>query len=156
MDVDGTLTDGTVYISDSGEIFKAFNVKDGCGIKDILPKYNIIPIIITARNSKMLEKRCAELGIKEVYQGMREKDKCLNDILLKWSNIDKCEYGLRNVAYIGDDVLDLLCMLPIKDAGGYVGCPNDSVEAVLSIADYICCQLGGRGAVREFIERIIR
>lgn len=155
MDVDGTLTDGTVYIGESGEVLKAFNVKDGCGIKDILPQYDIIPIIITARNSKMLQFRCSELGIKEVHQGIRDKDKCLYSIIEKWSNIDCKKYNLSNVAYIGDDILDLKCMIPIKEAGGFVGCPGDSVKAVLKVADYICDCFGGRGAVREFIERII-
>ena len=65
MDVDGTLTDGKLYFGENGEMFKSFDVKDGCGIKDILPKYNILPVIITARNSVYLEKRCKELGVQD-------------------------------------------------------------------------------------------
>lgn len=57
MDVDGTLTDGKIYMSENGEAFKAFDIKDGYGIKHILPKYGIIPVIITARESKIIERR---------------------------------------------------------------------------------------------------
>ena len=61
MDVDGTLTDGKIYMGPNGETIKVFDIKDGCGIKDILPQYDIIPVIITARETKMLENRCKEL-----------------------------------------------------------------------------------------------
>lgn len=77
MDVDGTLTDGKIYMADSGELFKAFDIKDGCGIKDILKLYGIIPIIITARQSKILENRCKELDISYLFQGIRKKEKNL-------------------------------------------------------------------------------
>ena len=63
MDVDGTLTDGKIYMGNEGELFKAFDVKDGCGIKDLLPQLGIVPVIITARESKILENRCNELLI---------------------------------------------------------------------------------------------
>ena len=66
---------------ENGELFKAFNVKDGCGIKDILPRYNIIPVIITARESKILEHRCQELGRTELHQGIREKIDKLTSII---------------------------------------------------------------------------
>ena len=73
MDVDGTLTDGKIYMGNKGELFKAFDVKDGCGIKDILPEYGIIPVIITARQSDILKRRCEELNIINLYQGVRHK-----------------------------------------------------------------------------------
>ena len=69
MDVDGTLTDGKIYMSATGEAMKAFNIKDGCGIHDILIPSNIIPIIITGRESKIVLNRCEEIGISDVYQG---------------------------------------------------------------------------------------
>ena len=155
MDVDGTLTDGSLYIGEQGEVFKKFNVKDGCGIKDILPEYGVIPVIITARNSHMLERRCEELGIKELHQGKREKKECLDEILCSWSLTDNVKYGLQNVAYIGDDILDLKCMFPIKESGGLVGCPSDAVKKVLNVADYVSQYAGGSGAVRDFIEWIV-
>lgn len=151
MDVDGTLTDGKIYIGNNGEVMKVFDVKDGCGIKDILPQYSIVPIIITARTSEMLKIRCKELGIEELYQGERNKLKRLLGVLDKYSKMDGEKYELSNVAYIGDDILDLSCMIPIHNAGGLVGCPADAVDPVKNISDYICKALGGHGAVREFI-----
>ena len=70
MDVDGTLTDGKVYMGNQGEVFKAFSIKDGCGIHDILPKCKIEPIIVTGRKSKIVELRCQELGITKLFQGV--------------------------------------------------------------------------------------
>lgn len=155
MDVDGTLTDGMIYMGESGELFKAFNIKDGCGIKDIIPQYGIIPIIITARESKMLSLRCQELGIEELYQGKRNKLACLNEVICKYAEKDKESYTLENVAYIGDDILDLQCMEPIKLQNGLTGCPADAVDKIKEKSDYICFYNGGKGAVREFIEYII-
>lgn len=154
MDVDGTLTDGKVYMGNDGESFKAFDIKDGCGIKEILPMYGIIPIIITARNSKMLSNRCEELGITEIHQGVRKKLDCLKEIVEKYSNVDE-HYTLQDVAYVGDDILDLQCMEPIKQAGGLAACPKDAAEKVISCCDYIAPHKGGEGAVRDVIEYII-
>lgn len=152
MDVDGTLTDGKIYMSDKGELFKAFDIKDGCGIKDILPNYNCVPIVITARKSKLLDLRCKELGISEVYQGERNKITRLESILNMYSSQDGISYTLHDVAYIGDDILDLQCMEPIKESGGLIGCPADAVTTVKNISDYISEKRGGQGAVRDFIE----
>lgn len=155
MDVDGTLTDGKIYMSDKGELFKAFDIKDGYGIHDILPQYGIIPVIITARSSKILEHRCKELEITECYQGCRQKFDRLKTILADFSDKDNVEYTLQNVAYIGDDILDLKCMELIKKSGGIIGCPSDSVKEVIEVADYVCKRKGGEGAVREFISVLI-
>lgn len=155
MDVDGTLTDGKVYMSDDGELFKSFDIKDGCGIRDILPQYGIIPIIITARISKILEKRCKELNINYVYQGVQQKMRKLEEIINEYNCQYSMEYSLKDCAYIGDDILDLQCMEPIKGAGGVIGCPGDSVNTVKEVCDYITERKGGDGAVREFIEWLI-
>lgn len=146
MDVDGTLTDGRIYIGADGEIFKAFDVKDGYGIHEILPQHGIVPAIITGRKSKIVEERAAELGIMELYQGRRDKVGPLQQLLSKYG----C--GPDNAAYIGDDVLDIPCM----KLCGMKGCPSDAVPEVKSICDYICQASGGHGAVREFIEWLIR
>ena len=155
MDVDGTLTDGKIYMSNTGELFKAFDIKDGCGIKDILPQHNVTPVIITARESELLSLRCKELGIEEIHQGVRDKIRKLDEIIEKYSAAENNQYSYSDVAYIGDDILDLQCMNPIKNAGGIVGCPNDAVKEVVSIADFVSSRKGGEGAVREFIEWII-
>lgn len=143
MDVDGTLTDGKVYIGNQGEEFKAFSIKDGCGIHDILPKCKMEPIIVTGRKSKIVELRCQELGISKLFQGVKNKI----DIVRKVS-----ENELKCVAYIGDDLNDLECMKAVKDAGGIIGCPQNAVKAVVNIANFVSSYNGGEGAVREFIE----
>lgn len=155
MDVDGTLTDGNIYMSDNGELFKAFNIKDGCGIHDILPQYSIIPVIITARTSKILTNRCKELDIIECHQGCKQKYDKLISILADYSSKDGTEYSLKNVAYIGDDILDLKCMIPIKADGGLAACPSNAISEVLACCDYIAPHKGGEGAVRDLIEYII-
>lgn len=149
MDVDGTLTDGKIYMGETGEVCKAFNIKDGCGIHDILPKHSIEPVVITARRSLLLEKRCKELGIKKVYQGVTDKMEKLKEVLTAE------QAQLCNVAYIGDDRNDLSCMTMVKQAGGLVGCPGDSVSVVGKIADFISGKGGGDGAVRDFIDWIV-
>lgn len=155
MDVDGTLTDGKIYMGQDGELFKAFDIKDGYGVKCLLPDANIIPIVITARNSRIVENRCHEMGVTELYQGKMDKYRTLLQILEKYSELDKTEYTLANVAYVGDDLLDLQCMKPIKEAGGFVACPNDAVDEVKDIVNYVAFKNAGSGAVRVIIEKII-
>lgn len=155
MDVDGTLTDGRIYMAADGELFKVFNIKDGCGIKDILPEYEILPVIITARYSEALKNRCKELGISRLYQGVRTKYEKAKETIEEYNRENNSKFELRNCAYIGDDILDLQCMIPIKKAGGLVGCPADAEKKILDIADFISVKNGGCGAVRDFIEYII-
>lgn len=104
MDVDGTLTDGKIYISSEGELCKAFNIKDGCGIHDILIPAGITPVIITGRRSDIVLNRCKEIGITEIYQGVCNKIEKLHEITT----------DLSTVAYIGDDINDLSCIIQIK------------------------------------------
>lgn len=145
MDVDGTLTDGKIYMGNDGEYIKVFNIKDGCGIHDIAIPSDITPVIITGRSSKILINRCNEIGIKMVYQGISNKIEKMQSITNDFTS----------VAYIGDDINDLECMIKIKEAGGIVGCPKDAVKKVLDIADYIAEHNGGDGAVRDFIEWLV-
>lgn len=147
MDVDGTLTDGKIYMGAEGEIFKAFSVKDGYAIHYILRPAQIIPVVLTARNSQILQKRCDELEITEVYQGKLDKLATLKEKIGE-SNLNQC-------AYFGDDILDLACMKPIKEAGGIIGCPSDAVQEIKAIADYICLNKAGEGAFREFSEWLV-
>lgn len=142
MDVDGTLTDGKIYMGVDGELCKAFNIKDGCGIHDILIPSGIVPVIITGRKSDIVLNRCGELGITQVYQGISDKIGTLRSITSE----------LSEVAYIGDDINDLFCMCAVKEAGGLIGCPADAAGKVLAIADYVAGHKGGDGAVRDFIE----
>ncbi len=155
MDVDGTLTDGKVYMGNDGECFKAFDIKDGFAIKCLLPPQNIIPVIITARDSKIVKNRCDELSILECHQNVSKKYEKLLQILSEYSKKERCEYTLSNVAYIGDDILDIQCMSPVKEAGGIVGCPANAVKQVRDLSDFISEAKGGDGAVREFAEWIL-
>lgn len=146
MDVDGTLTNGRLYIGAEGEVFKVFDVKDGLGITSTLPKMGVVPVIITGRSSGSLERRCLELGIKELHQGVADKLAVLREIAHKRG------VSLDRVAYIGDDTNDLSCMRAVAEAGGLVGCPADAAPEVIGVVDYVCAKDGGRGAVREFID----
>ena len=151
MDVDGTLTDGKIYMSDDCELFKTFDIKDGCGIHDLLPLHSIIPVIITARTSKILENRCKELNIQHLYQGCRAKKNKMIEVAKEFSLVDNNNGVIKGTAYIGDDILDIQCM----EISELKGCPNDAVNEVKCIADFISSKNGGDGAVREFIEWII-
>ena len=155
MDVDGTLTDGKIYMGQQGELMKAFDIKDGYGIRHLLPEAGIVPVVITARESRIVENRCRELDIAELHQGRMNKYDTLMGILRRYSEQDGVAYSLKDVAYVGDDVLDLQCMQPIKEAGGVVCCPPDAVDEVLRIADYVARRPAGNGAVREIIEHLI-
>lgn len=146
MDVDGTLTDGKIYMGYDGEVIKAFSIKDGYGIREILIPAGITPVIITGRKSDIVLRRCRELGITEVYQGVSDKCEKLLSITEE----------LSSVAYIGDDINDLSCMELIKKAGGIVGCPADAVEKIKAAADFVVDHNGGNGAVRDFIEWLIK
>lgn len=144
MDVDGTLTDGKIYMSSNGELMKAFNIKDGYALAR-LSQYGITPVIITGRKSKIVERRCEELNIKEVHQGVANKTYKLREICRR----KKIELG--QCAYIGDDLNDLPCMLLC----GLKAAPADAVKQVREKADYVCESKGGEGAIREFCELIL-
>lgn len=141
MDVDGTLTDGRIYIGANGEMMKAFDVKDGYGIVQ-LGKAGVIPIIITGRKSEIVKARAAELKITELYQGISDKLAKLKEVAEHY-NIEAEE-----IAYIGDDLNDLPCL----NYCGMTACPADAVEEVKRNVSYVCLKAGGRGAVREFID----
>lgn len=145
MDVDGTLTDGKIYMGNIGEMMKAFSIKDGCGIHDIAIPAGITPVIITGRKSDIVVNRCKEIGIKMIYQGVSNK---IEKLLSITSN-------LSEVAYIGDDINDLSCMIPVKDAGGVIGCPKNAAKKIIELADYVAKYDGGNGAVRDFIDWLI-
>lgn len=146
MDVDGTLTDGTIYVGDSGEVVKAFNVKDGYAIAHILPKFGIKPVIITGRSSKIVSTRAAELGICELYQEVSDKLSTLVSLAKKYNAAPD------EIAYIGDDLNDLPCIdYCVKSA-----CPADAAPEVMSKVAYVCSKKGGKGAVREFVDLIVK
>lgn len=147
MDVDGSLTDGKIYMGPNGEAMKAFSIKDGYAVNYILKPHGIVPVVLTARNSAIVQNRCNELGIHDVYQGKLDKLAALREII--------GEPGLGSCAYFGDDIIDLQCMIPIKEARGKIGCPADAVREVKAASDYVCAAKAGEGALREFSEWLV-
>lgn len=145
MDVDGTLTDGRIYIGADGEVMKAFDVKDGYGIVNFRNTGGI-PAIITGRQSRIVEQRCRELGITELHQGVSDKLSSLMELA------DKYHLEAEQIAYIGDDINDLACM----NYAGFSACPSDAAAAVKTAAGFVCNTPGGRGCVREFLDLILR
>lgn len=152
FDVDGTLTDGKIYMGEHGEVMKAFDIKDGCAIHDIMPRFQIEPVIITARNSKILENRCSELNIKYLFQGCRNKLEKMKQVAEELQIYPNKDGVYKELAYIGDDLIDIQCMEKV----GIVGCPADAVNEVKKISDFVSKKNGGDGAVREFIEWILK
>jgi 3-deoxy-D-manno-octulosonate 8-phosphate phosphatase (KDO 8-P phosphatase) len=144
MDVDGTLTDGTLLVLPDGEELKAYNVKDGTGIL-LSHLAGIKTGIITGKVSQSLEIRAEKLKILEIYQGILDKKKALEQILQKNS------LHPDQVAYIGDDLGDL----DVIQSVGFAGAVADAHPEVMKHSHFICKSNGGKGAVREFIEFIL-
>ncbi|MCP2519227.1 HAD hydrolase family protein [Candidatus Aminicenantes bacterium AC-335-A11] len=145
MDVDGTLTDGILYVLPDGEEVKGYNVKDGTGIL-LAHLAGIKTAIITGKVSKALDKRAEKLGIGEVYQGFVDKKSILYKILKKHS------LKAEEVAFIGDDIGDLEIMKSV----GFAGAVADAHPEIKRISHFISNFEGGKGAVREFIEFILK
>lgn len=149
MDVDGTLTDGCINISENGEMYKSFNVKDGYGIHNILKGHNILSCIITGRKSVIVENRVKELQVDYLFQGISDKKKCISGF------IEENKFSINEVAYIGDDLNDFECLKLVNRGGGITGCPSDAVSGILDECKYVCRLTGGNGAVREFIDYLV-
>lgn len=144
LDVDGVMTDGGVYIAESGERFKKFNIQDGYGIVK-LRQHGVRVGIITGGNSKMVQRRAEELGIVDVYQNVDDKLAAYEKMKAKYRLADD------EIAHIGDDELDL----PILERVGFSAAPADAVPSVRKRVDYVCRRTGGNGAVREVIELLL-
>lgn len=145
FDVDGVLTDGTLYYSDSGEELKAFSVRDGHGMK-MLQASGVRLAIITSRSSGCVELRARDLGISLLFQGVSDKLSVF-DQLLGREGLDSAA-----AAYMGDDLVDL----PVLRHCGLAAAVPDAPQAVLQQAHYVTRAPGGRGAVRELCELIMR
>jgi len=145
MDVDGTLTDGTLAIlPESGEEVRAYHVRDGQGIF-LARAAGIKAGIITGKTSKSVALRAARLRLDEVHQGARDKKPVLDGILAR------LELKPAEVAFIGDDIGDLEVMRSV----GLAAAVADAHPLVRQQAHFLCRAAGGRGAVREFIEFIL-
>ena len=145
LDVDGVLTDGSINYTDDGREFKSFDVKDGHGIK-LLMRSGIDVALITARESNVVAVRAKDLGINDVYQGRKEKLGAFEEILAgKGLSADE-------TAYAGDDIIDL----PVLRRAGFSVAVQDAVEEVIKAVDYVTERPGGRAAVRELTDLILK
>jgi 3-deoxy-D-manno-octulosonate 8-phosphate phosphatase (KDO 8-P phosphatase) len=145
LDVDGVLTDGRIFIDDSGNELKGFNVRDGHGIKLVI-RGGIEVIFLTGRKSRVVEHRARDLGVEEVYQKALNKKEVLDQIL------KEKKVSAVTVAYIGDDIVDI----PVLKKAGFSVAVADAHEDVKKIVDYITRMKGGEGAVREICEIILK
>ncbi len=145
LDVDGVMTDGGIIYDGNGLETKIFNVKDGHGIK-MLQRYGIKVGIITGRTSLVVDIRARELAIDLVYQGALKKLESYLDV--------KQRTGLSDsqIAYIGDDVIDVPVMRRVKFAAS----PADGLVEARNVAHYVTTSAGGRGAVREVCDLILK
>ncbi len=143
-DVDGVLTDGGMYYSESGDEWKKFNTRDGMGIK-LLQKAGLITAIVTQERTRLVARRAEKLAIPEVHQGVLDKLSVIRDMAIRHG------ISLKHVAYIGDDVNDIEALKAV----GLSASPADGLPQVLEVVDYVCRQKGGEGAVRELAEMIL-
>jgi 3-deoxy-D-manno-octulosonate 8-phosphate phosphatase (KDO 8-P phosphatase) len=145
LDVDGVLTDGRLYFGADGEAMKVFDVRDGHGIK-MLREAGIEVAILTARRSPIVERRAAELGIGRVIQGATDKGESLVALATRLQ-VPEAQCG-----YMGDDWPDLAALA----RAGFAAAPADARPEVRHLAHWITEASGGRGAVRELAEFILR
>ncbi len=145
FDIDGVMTDGTLYYSERGEELKAFNVRDGHGIK-MLKQYGVEVALITGRRSRAVELRAANLHIAHLYQGVEDKRAPYAGLLEKLGLSD------YQCGCMGDDLLDL----PLITRCGFAATVPAAPDAVRSRAHYVTRTRGGQGAVREVCEFILR
>ncbi len=144
LDVDGVLTDGRITYTSDGKEIKSFDAKDGHGI--VLARDSKFKIaLISGRNSPVTEIRANELKIDLVFQGIRDKKKALRQIM------EDMNIGLEQVAYVGDDVIDI----PVMEIVGLSVAVADAHPKVLQIANWVTERRGGRGAVREFVDLLM-
>jgi 3-deoxy-D-manno-octulosonate 8-phosphate phosphatase (KDO 8-P phosphatase) len=145
FDVDGVLTDGTLYFSESGTELKAFNARDGHGIK-MLKESGVEVAILSARRSRAVDARAAELGLTLVEQGALHKGRAFEDL------ISRTRIAAEAAGYMGDDLVDL----PVLTRCGFAVTVPDAPLAVRKRAHHVTRASGGRGAAREICELIMR
>ena len=143
-DVDGVLTDGGLYYSDSGEQIKKFNAWDGLGLV-LLKQAGLMTAIITMEQTQLVAVRAAKLGISEIHQGVMDKLAVLNELSMKHG------IQLEEMAYMGDDLTDVLALRAV----GFSAAPANAREPVRKNVQYVCKAKGGEGAVREVADLIL-
>lgn len=144
IDVDGTLTDSSLYYDNHGNEFKKFSTKDAAGFF-VAHQVGIKIMVLTGRECFATDRRMKELKVDYLYQNVRDKYAFINNFI-EVNKVNKDE-----IMYIGDDLNDLSSMKSV----GYVACPSDACFEIKQIADYISSVKGGHGAVRDVIEHLL-
>ena len=145
FDVDGVLTDGTITVTTDGEMLRSMSIKDGFALKTAIDAgFNMC--IISGGSNEGVRKRLAGLGIKDIFLGAHNKIEQLNSYLNQ-HNISKSQ-----VLYMGDDIPDY----PVMALVGLPCCPQDAVPEIKAISKYISHKNGGKGAVRDVIEQVLK
>lgn len=145
FDVDGVLTDGTITVTTDGEMLRTMNIKDGFALKTAIDAdFNLC--IISGGSNEGVRKRLSALGIKDIFLGAHNKIEQLNRYLDQ-HNVSKSE-----VLYMGDDIPDF----PVMELVGLPCCPQDAVPEIKAISKYISHKNGGKGAVRDVIEQVLK
>jgi YrbI family 3-deoxy-D-manno-octulosonate 8-phosphate phosphatase len=142
LDVDGVMTDGGMYYTESGDQFKKFNTKDGMAIQLAMKAGLKVAFLSSGSQAMIVRNRAKTLGVEHVYVGPRAK----LDVLAEWCR----EFGLNmeQVAYVGDDINDL----EVIAAVGFSACPADAVEAVKKQVNLVLTRNGGHACIREFVD----
>jgi 3-deoxy-D-manno-octulosonate 8-phosphate phosphatase (KDO 8-P phosphatase) len=145
LDIDGVLTDGKLIYTDRGEEIKNFNVNDGLGIF-LLRNSGIRSMVVTAKGSGIVNKRCKELRIDKVYKNCHYKIKAFEDIIKRF------KVSPENICFVGDDLIDI----PVLRRVGLAVCPENAVREVKEHVHFVTEQNGGNGAVREVCDFILK
>ncbi|HEX2139601.1 MAG TPA: HAD-IIIA family hydrolase [Woeseiaceae bacterium] len=145
FDVDGVFTDGRFYLSNDGSESKAFHTQDGHGVKELI-RAGIAVAVISARRSRAVDLRMAELGVPHVLQGVPDKLQAFESLLRE------LQLDPPQCVYTGDDVPDL----PLLRKAGFAVAVANAVDEVKAASDYVTRAPGGAGAVREICELILR
>jgi 3-deoxy-D-manno-octulosonate 8-phosphate phosphatase (KDO 8-P phosphatase) len=145
FDIDGVMTDGSLFYADGGEEMKAFNVRDGLGIK-LLQKAGLTAAIITGRRSKLVEQRARDLGIAHLIQGADDKAAAFAGLL------SSCSVTAEQAGFVGDDIVDL----PVLKRCGLAIGVADANEMLQQHVHYVTRARGGHGAVREVCELVLQ
>ncbi len=145
FDVDGVLTNGLVTVYPNGELIRQMNVKDGYALKSAI-KAGFKICIISGGTNEGVRTRLEGLGIKDIYLGAHNKIIQFNEL------VEKYNFNLDNVLYMGDDVPDF----PVMEKVGMPCCPSDACREIQQVSKYVSDKKGGEGAVRDVIEQIMR
>jgi len=145
FDVDGVFTDGSVFVNENGDLLRTMNIRDGYATKKAV-RSGLQIIVITGGNSQGVVTRLNRLGVEKVFTGVQDKIAVLNEL------VDSGVIDLSTTAYMGDDMPDLKIMSKVS----FKCCPSDAIPEIIEIADYVSSNPGGRGSVRDVLEKWLK